>query len=536
VEILTNLLEVFGRLHPLLLHLPIGILLGVGILELVFWKRGMAPTSRWLLLIAAISAVVVAGSGWILHEEDGYASSFVLRWHERLGMATAVGASLCCLLRFFLNTKHYRICLLLTVGVMLPAGHFGAEMTHGKGFLLEPFEQTNSPEYVPVVFPSIENSSQPLLASFGEHIAPLLQARCTKCHGARKSKGELRLDSSEAILLGGENGAIITFEGLGEGGERSVLLEQSEMYRRLLLPLDHDDHMPPESKTQLSAAEIDLLRMWLQANAPFEEGFSLGAGIALPEVIRVDKSTPESHGENAYEDQADDADFQLALQKLHNHQVHVQPMEPGSKLLWVDFSAIAETTDDPLVADLLQGVKEHVHDLSLARTQITNDIVLVLAKLPNLSKLDLGQTAIADAGLASLRNHVKLKRLILSQTLVTSESYAILESLPALTHLWLWDSAISMEAVDELRKLLPNVVIDAGESFQTTPLEVEPDLVFTNEPVLMPINRLCPVTGKPIDSRYSVVQEEHIVGFCCPNCPKKFWEDPAAYPIEEVER
>jgi YHS domain-containing protein len=40
------------------------------------------------------------------------------------------------------------------------------------------------------------------------------------------------------------------------------------------------------------------------------------------------------------------------------------------------------------------------------------------------------------------------------------------------------------------------------------------------------MNSFCPITGEPIDPQYSIVFEEKVIGFCCPNCPKQFWENP----------
>lgn len=555
MDSLADLLAVFGRMHPLLLHMPIGMLLGLGFMELVLWKRGKAPASQWFLLIAAISAVVVAGSGWVLHGEEGYASSFGLRWHERLGIATAVGATLCCIVRFLGPVKFYRVVLLLTVGVMIPTGHFGSEMTHGKGFLLEPFEHSEGKEYVPFTPPPITKEAAPTLAGFEQHIAPLLQARCIRCHGPRKSKGDLRLDSVDAILAGGENGAIITFAS-GEGhGESTVVVEESEVYRRLLLPLDHDDHMPPESKTQLTVAELDLLRIWLEANAPFEQGFALGDGVALPGPPSIeDEDGVEDEDEtlgSAYHE-ARYRQSQISVQALRSIQVHVQAMEPDSELLWIDFAAVAEITDDAIVERYLKPLSGRISDLSLARTQITSQSMELLASMPNLTRLNLVQTGITDAGLEALNGHPMLERLFMSQTLVTEQSFAVFKSLPALTHLWIWGTAVTPEQMENLRLTMPEVEIIAGDSFRAEPLEVEADLVFSSDAPLLglpeasiegtqagateglsslnPINSICPVSGKPVDLQYSVVHAGEVIGFCCPNCPKTFWEDPNAFP------
>ena len=42
----------------------------------------------------------------------------------------------------------------------------------------------------------------------------------------------------------------------------------SDLPRRIQLPLDEDDHMPPDGKPQLTADEIALLKWWIDAGAP----------------------------------------------------------------------------------------------------------------------------------------------------------------------------------------------------------------------------------------------------------------------------
>ena len=540
----TALPELFGRMHPMMLHIPIGILVGLGVMELVNWKRGAAPASKWFLFLGALGAIVVAWSGWVLHHEDSYASSFVLRWHERLGIATAVGATLCTSLRFMNRAKPYRITLFLTLGIMIPAGHFGSEMTHGKGFLLEPFEEAEEP-YVQMQAPSAEQST-PTMASFEQNIAPMLDARCIKCHGPRKSKGDLRLDSVEAILAGGENGAILAFDLAADGSRGEITVEESEIYRRLLLPIEHDDHMPPESKTQLNASEVQLLEVWLKAGAPFEEGFALGNGVVLPDSPSAEDAAADLvDAQEALEQQAEDLAYALAVEELRSQLVHVQVVEPNSKLLWVDFAAIAEHTNDAKVAEQLQPLADYIGELSLARSFVTNESMEFLASMPNLTKLSLGQTTVDDAGLAFFMGHQGLQQLRVPQTAITEASFSVFQNLPALTGLWIWDTAIANGAIEILRVELPQVAISAGDSFQAEPFEVEPELIFTSdaplvdapdipepaagEPSLVAENSLCPVTAKPVDPRYSVVFEGKVIGFCCPNCPKTFWEDPAKF-------
>jgi uncharacterized membrane protein len=95
---------------------------------------------------------------------------------------------------------------------------------------------------------------------FGSVLAPLLQARCGKCHGTNKQKGRLRLDSRAALLQGGKNGPGVVARDATHG---TVLA-------RLSLPTSDDQHMPPTDEPQLTASQIALLKWWVSAGASGE--------------------------------------------------------------------------------------------------------------------------------------------------------------------------------------------------------------------------------------------------------------------------
>src|SRR5262245_39229036 len=90
------LLESFGRFHVAVLHAPIGLLIGLGALELASALRPSAiPRVAHLVVawLAAASAVLAATTGYALgleHPDRGYP----LDTHRVLGIATAASAML----------------------------------------------------------------------------------------------------------------------------------------------------------------------------------------------------------------------------------------------------------------------------------------------------------------------------------------------------------------------------------------------------------------------------------------------------------
>ena len=88
-----NFSEFFGRLHPLVVHLPIGFLLIAVLLEWFKGKDASKGKNRaivFILFLGAISAIIAAVFGWLL-ANDGYDEN-TLFWHKWLGISTAVFA------------------------------------------------------------------------------------------------------------------------------------------------------------------------------------------------------------------------------------------------------------------------------------------------------------------------------------------------------------------------------------------------------------------------------------------------------------
>jgi len=73
--------------------------------------------------------------------------------------------------------------------------------------------------------------------TYAKDIKPLLEASCIRCHGEEKQKGDLRLDTLEAVLKGGENGKVVV---PGKGKESLLVVAISQ--------LDEETAMPPKRK------------------------------------------------------------------------------------------------------------------------------------------------------------------------------------------------------------------------------------------------------------------------------------------------
>lgn len=96
------------------------------------------------------------------------------------------------------------------------------------------------------------------LVSFLTDIQPILNDHCLKCHGD-KEKGELRLDSRQRAVLGGESEEPAFIAG---HPEKSLLVE-------LITSNDKDIFMPPNGR-RLDRKDTDLLSRWIRQGAKWE--------------------------------------------------------------------------------------------------------------------------------------------------------------------------------------------------------------------------------------------------------------------------
>lgn len=90
-------------------------------------------------------------------------------------------------------------------------------------------------------------------------IKPILARRCLGCHGPEKQKAGLRLDARKLALKGGDSGPAIV---PGKAAESAVL--------ERIVTSDASIRMPLQ-KPALPAAEIDLLRRWIDQGATWPE-------------------------------------------------------------------------------------------------------------------------------------------------------------------------------------------------------------------------------------------------------------------------
>ncbi len=267
--------QFLGRLHPLMVHFPIGLLIVALILEIISWKKkdqSFRSGIYIVLVIGAVGAVLSCFFGLLLKNQNDYSDN-TLTIHQWTGIATAVLALAA--LYFFKRSENnarllsvYRSFLIFSVVGVSVAGHLGASLTHGADYLTEvlPWGNenriTSNPDFNLTSFTneSIKTLDESQVSALNIEVRSIFAHNCYKCHSAEKTKGELRLDRKDFVMRGGKSGEIIT------AGHP----EQSEIIRRLLLPRSDKESMPPKGKT-LSEKEIATLELWIKVGAPWPD-------------------------------------------------------------------------------------------------------------------------------------------------------------------------------------------------------------------------------------------------------------------------
>ena len=262
-NLLNELWQISGRLHPLVVHFPISLLWVGLLLECIAWRKKsdqFQSAIGVILWVGTITAALAVGLGFILINQDEYTGN-TITIHQWSGIATAILSGLTLYAFISKETKSYRLLLFLTVLGVSFAGHYGAMLTHGEDYLdLTKEEKTqkialNPSLHVEKMKGEIDINQKQDLSIEARNI---LANHCYDCHSIKKSKGKLRLDALEYMLKGGEEGPALV---VGHP-------EKSEMIRRIKLPASHDDAMPTKGK-RLSKKEIEILEVWVKQGAPW---------------------------------------------------------------------------------------------------------------------------------------------------------------------------------------------------------------------------------------------------------------------------
>jgi mono/diheme cytochrome c family protein/uncharacterized membrane protein len=449
---LLALPDLIGRFHPVLVHLPIGILLLACFFQWLTLKPRFAflqPAIPVMLFWGMLGAVAACISGYMLSLSGDYDEELVGR-HQWMGIFTAILSLLLYLLyQFSINEKIARgvsfgIIVLITI-----TGHLGGSLTHGSGYLAEGLHIGEKGGAALKPIPNIQEAGL-----YADLVQPLFQSRCYGCHGPNKQKGKLRLDKPESILKGGKDGKVI----------EPAKADESEMIKRLLMPAEDEDHMPPKEKPQLTQGEIALLHWWINSGADFNK--------KVKELPQSEKVKPIllafQTGATGEDLKATDVPEALvgkadegAVDRLRKAGVMVMPVAQNSNYLSVSFVTAGARADS--LISMLEPLKKQLVWLKLDYADLNDAAMDEIAKLITLTRLHLRNTNITDIGVMKLQALRELQSLNLVGTKVTAQGIIKLNGLKKLKNLYLYQTGVGNSDWSLLKKTFPDTQLDSGK-------------------------------------------------------------------------
>jgi mono/diheme cytochrome c family protein len=403
--------QFLGRFHPMVVHLPIGLILLVPVLELAGrFRPALLEAAVFVLSLSLLSCLLALTLGYLLAYGGGTAGEGVVR-HMWGGIALTVAVGFCFLVR---GAPVYPYLLACVVLLLAFTAHQGGSLTHGDKYLTEylpgPLKRFSLVRPKTPAFPD---------SFYARHLYPVFDANCVTCHGPSKVKGGLRLDTYDRLMRGGEDGAIV-IPGIPD---RSTLL------KRITLPKDDKKFMPSEGKPPLKPEEIAWIKAWIQQGASPE--LKTLVGINLPEPYR-EEPVP----------QVGDYSGKMGeiAQAAKSVGVTLVPVSKnlGDGLILNTVDAGAKFGDAQLAS--LAPFAPYIVEAELGRTSVTDGCFDTLGKFSHLRALHLEGTAIAGAGLAKLAQLPQLTYVNLSGTQVTQAAIAPLNSMKNLHHLYLYNT------------------------------------------------------------------------------------------------
>jgi len=461
--ILPGWLQVFGRMHPLALHFPIVLILIYAIVTLFFPSR--LRNEHWyraaidaLLLAAAFTASVTALMGFALSRNEGYDPD-ALSIHKWTGVLIPFLLYGIFLIRNKLTGNiHMARAVSLFLAIMISlAGHHGAVITHGENFILAPITPVEKR-----VIPSFEDA-----LVYNDLVQPVFDSKCASCHNSKKSKGDLVIDTKELFVKGGKDG--VPWD--------TTKADLGVMMKRIHMPLEEKDHMPPKGKPQLTDDEIFIIHEWVKRGANFEKKFT----DLLPSdtLYVIGKKALPSASEENYDFAAADEN---EISKLNNNNRVIAPLAIGSPALNATFYNRALFN----IASLkeLAPVNEKIVELNLPGMAVKDEDLSIIKQFKNLRRLNLNFTQITGKTLEQLQALPFLKMLSLSGTAVDYNNLRKLQSFPKLKTVYLWSTPASQGKLKELEEKNKNIDYYSGFTGDTVKLQLTPPILENEDHIL----------------------------------------------------
>lgn len=434
--ILLDISTFLGRLHPLIVHLPIGFLL----LAILFNFLSYLPKYNTLktaipltLLVGFIAAILACILGYILSFSGEY-NLKLLKNHKISGISVAVLSGVLYLLsteRFkqFITPKIYSVALVILFLLVSFSGHQGGTLTHGNDYLSIKtllHQERIKPNTVEEAY------------IFEDVIQPILENKCSQCHQGSKLKGNLSIETLADLKKGGKHGAAVV----------AGKLNESELFKRISLNPDNKEFMPTDGKTPLTKNETEIIKWWIERAQAIENKkiaelkngkeitpqiasfLGLGGNTTSTEDTKIEQNINPDIPLTADKTQIESLrkkgfvirvmlqkplmlDVTLPAQssmKLANCQAEFKSL--GKNIVWLNLSDNNFTDNDLTFLQNLSNVEK----IRLEKNPLTDEVCKSLTGLNHLEAVNFNETQITDKGLKELSKNLTIKRVYSWQT------------------------------------------------------------------------------------------------------------------------
>lgn len=537
----------FGRMHPLLVHIPIALLLLLALIEFAdrgHHRAGIAVAKKLTLWVTALGAGFAALFGWLLARGGGYDAG-ILQTHQYAGFATAGAAVVLLALHAVGKRALYRGALIASCAAMAYASHLGGSLTHGADYLTE-YMPSGLAKMFGVAKAGPPKPIDPETAlAFDDAVKPVLKQRCFECHSEAKQQGDLRLDSVDAILKGGKEGASVV---AGKSME-------SRLIQRMLLPEEDRKRMPPDGHAGATPAELTILKWWIDAGAASTQTV---ASLKPPARVLAALVTRYGGGASRVEPLPREKAEPLAAQLAGELKALIGPQAKDSPWIDVNASLCGKEFGDAQVAKLAP-IAANIRRLDLSGTALSDTGMAQIAAFANLQRLSIPRTQVTDAGLVHVQKLADLEVVNLYGTAVTDAGLDTFKRLPKLKRLYAWQTKVTpaaaqgladaMTDVDEVARMKHEIeelqarirasYVEINTGAQVAPVSTN---AMTNSATAAtaatatakPFNDCCPVKLKGVDNTITALHDGKLIAFCCKDCKAAFEKEPAKYAAKIV--
>ncbi len=430
--------EILGRFHPLIVHMPVGMLILAFLIELA------SKTSRYaqlrsalpfVLQVTVLTSLFAFLTGWIMPKEGDFDEQLISLHLWSAASMTITSILLCYLVyqKQGIGRKLYFPTFVVAMILLTVTGHFGGSLTHGEGHLTKPLTKKTK-----VIVTDVNQ-----LAIYPDLIVPILKKKCYSCHNEGKKKGELIMTTITDLMTGGTQGPIIV----------SGDVSNSTLIQRVHLPEDDEEHMPPKGKAQLTNNEVKLIEWWISNGAdPASKVADIEQGQEIKEILKgYEQGTSQLDGSKL------DIIPAAEIAALAEQHITVVPESKSSPFAFAGFQRDTMIASSKLKK--LKNYAENITEIDLSFTNMNDDMMSQLRRYKNLQKLKLQNTQVSSEGLRHLEELQHLTLINLYGTQVDDKAFSYLKKIPALTSIYLWQSKVTDQGVEAFREEKPLIQV-----------------------------------------------------------------------------